>query len=764
MNPEIWRYVFDAIEDLAFLHDMQFRILHANRAYCREAGVTEAEALGKPYWEVFPPGTGPLPGCKDAASRKGGDGGQEEVHVGAKLFLSKSYTVRDDKGKLLHSLHLLSDITAQRRAKAALTESEQHLRSATETARDAIITIAAESGTVTAWNPAAEAMFGYGKEEAIGRGVHEFLPPARFREAATKGMAHFATTGEGEAIGKTLELAALHKDGTEFPIELSLSAMQVNGKWYATGITRDISERKQVETALRDSESQLQAVVEGLTEGLAVSDLDGQVLHFNRAALDMHGFATLDECRQHLNEFADTFELSAMDGTVWPVDQWPLARILRGESLRDLGVRVRNIKAGWQKIFSYGGSLVLDAEGHSLMAVVTLSDISERKQAELHLARLNRMYRTISHCNQALVHTGDELELAREICRVLVEEGSFSTAWVGYAETGDAKRILPVAVAGGELSEIAAMNLSWDDNEQGHGPTGTAIRTGNIMVSHDILNDSLWAPWREQAMQRGYAAAAAFPLQVNGQVLGALDIYSAEDDVFAPDMLELLTELAGDLAFGIGNFRAQAERMGILEKLEHSLDHAVTAIAATVEMRDPYTAGHQRRVAKLAAAIAIEMGLPVNRVQGLHMACVVHDIGKIHVPAEILSSPAKLSDAEFEIIKTHPLAGWEILKGIDFPWPVAEMVYQHHEKLDGSGYPRGLKGDEILLEARILAVADVVEAMTSHRPYRPGFGVFRALQEISRNKGKLYDTAAAEACLRVFMENDYEWEAKVPHA
>lgn len=138
------------------------------------------------------------------------------------------------------------------------------------------------------------------------------------------------------------------------------------------------------------------------------------------------------------------------------------------------------------------------------------------------------------------------------------------------------------------------------------------------------------------------------------------------------------------------------------------------------------------------------------------MACVVHDIGKIHVPAEILANPGKLTNAEFDIIKTHCLAGYEVLKEIDFAWPVAEIVYQHHEKLDGSGYPRGLKGDEILLEARILTVADVVEAMWSHRPYRPGFGIFPALQEISRNKGKLFDPRAVEACIRVFMEQSYE--------
>jgi putative nucleotidyltransferase with HDIG domain len=328
---------------------------------------------------------------------------------------------------------------------------------------------------------------------------------------------------------------------------------------------------------------------------------------------------------------------------------------------------------------------------------------------------------------------------------------------VGYAETGDAKRILPVAVAGTEQSEIAAMNLTWEDNEPGHEPTGIAVRTGNIVVSQDILNDPLWAPWHEQAIQRGYAAAATFPLKANDRVLGALDIYSAEADAFAPDMLDLLAEMADDIAFGISNLRSRAERVGMLEKIELSLDHAVTAIAAMVEMRDPYTAGHQRRVAKLAAAIATEMGLPDDQVQGLHMACVVHDIGKIRVPTEILVNPNKLTDAEFGIIKTHPSVGWEILKGIDFLWPVAEAVYQHHERLDGSGYPRGLKGDEILLEARILAVADVVEAMNSHRPYRPGLGVSPALQEISSNKGKLYDAAAVDACERVFEKKNFEW-------
>jgi len=248
MSPEIWRYVFDTIEDPAFLHDAQFRVMLANRAYCRAAGVTEAQALGKPYWEVFPRGTGPMPGCKDAIIGKGHDGSQEEANVGGKLFFSRGYTVRAAQDKPLYALHVLSDITAQRQAEATLAGSEERSRRATETARDAIIIIDGESGAVTAWNPAVEVMFGYDKEEVIGRVLHEIITPPRFRAVATKAMAHFSTTGEGAAIDQTLELVALHKNGTEFPIELSLSATQIGGKWQATGIVRDISERKKADS------------------------------------------------------------------------------------------------------------------------------------------------------------------------------------------------------------------------------------------------------------------------------------------------------------------------------------------------------------------------------------------------------------------------------------------------------------------------------------------------------------------------------------
>jgi len=177
-----------------------------------------------------------------------------------------------------------------------------------------------------------------------------------------------------------------------------------------------------------------------------------------------------------------------------------------------------------------------------------------------------------------------------------------------------------------------------------------------------------------------------------------------------------------------------------------------------METRDPYTSGHQRRVADLARTIALEMRLSETQVDSIRIAGVLHDIGKMTVPAEILSKPGRLNEFEFNIIKQHPEVGNHILKDIDFPWPIAKIVLQHHEKMNGSGYPSGTKGEEILIEARILAVADVVEAMSSHRPYRPALGIEKALEEITKNKGILFDTDVVDACVALFQEHRYSFK------
>lgn len=207
--------------------------------------------------------------------------------------------------------------------------------------------------------------------------------------------------------------------------------------------------------------------------------------------------------------------------------------------------------------------------------------------------------------------------------------------------------------------------------------------------------------------------------------------------------------------------RAQVELSRSHERLRKTMGAVIQAISLTIEKRDPYTAGHQRRVAKLCRAIATEMGLAWGRIQGLRMAAAIHDLGKINVPAAILNKPGPMSEYEMAIIRQHPQTAYEILKGLQFPWPLAETIYQHHERLDGSGYPRGLKGDAIILEARILGVADVVESIYSFRPYRPGRGPQAAREELRRGRGILYDADVVDICEALIYKKGFDFETKV---
>ena len=198
------------------------------------------------------------------------------------------------------------------------------------------------------------------------------------------------------------------------------------------------------------------------------------------------------------------------------------------------------------------------------------------------------------------------------------------------------------------------------------------------------------------------------------------------------------------------------------EKLRRAMRGTIYAMALAVEVRDPYTAGHQRKVADLACAIAREMGLSEDQIEGISLAGAIHDVGRIYIPVEILSKPSRLTDIEFSIVKTHPKAGYDILKMVEFPWPIAQIVLQHHERMDGSGYPEGLSGKDIMLEARVLAAADVIDAMASPRPYRSARSIDKALEEISQDKGVLYDPEVVDACLKLFAEkSNKELEKRV---
>jgi len=296
---------------------------------------------------------------------------------------------------------------------------------------------------------------------------------------------------------------------------------------------------------------------------------------------------------------------------------------------------------------------------------------------------------------------------------------------------------------------------------------------GRMTIKHDLyelagplLSRPVCHFWQKLRDSKTFLS---IPLQSKGKLVGNIFASTPREEISEADKAVIMT-FANQAAMAIENARlhqrfqqelterkrVEVELQDSLRRLRTALEGTIRAIALTVETRDPYTAGHQRRVADLARAIATKMGLPKDQIDGIRMAGAIHDIGKVSIPGEILSKPGRLTDIEFNLIKTHPQIGYEILKSIDFPWPVAQIVLQHHERINGSGYPAGLTGEEILLEARILGVADVVEAMSSHRPYRSALGIDKALEEISRNKGILYDPDVVNACLELLTKNGFK--------
>lgn len=440
-----WRTVFDAVRDPIFVHDAEFRLTRVNQAYAELAGMPIKAVLGRPYWEIFPKMDGPSKGCdviENIAATHGAECDEIRLKDG-RVFQSRAFVMQDRQ-----VIHILRDVTCQKRALQALMESEEKLRVISDYAQDGIIVLDDE-GLIRFWNPAAEKIYGYKAVEVLGQPLHDLIVDAGQLTSFKKGLPEFRKTGDGPMIGTVVKLAGRRKDGSTIVAEHSISAVNIQGRWHAIGLVRDITER------------------------------------------------------------------------------------------------------------------------HSM-----------------------------------------------------------------------------------------------------------------------------------EAMQARH-----------------------------------------------------------VEQMTQSLRNTVLALVRTLEKRDPYTAGHEQRVAELSCAIAREMGLSDHQVEGIHFGALIHDIGKVYIPFEILNRPGRLTQEEFSLIKTHPVVGHEIIADIDFPWPIADMILQHHERMDGTGYPAGLRGNDIILEARIIAVADAVEAMSAHRPYRPSLGIDKALHEVAAMRGTILDVSAVDACLKLFTESRFQFGA-----
>lgn len=365
----------------------------------------------------------------------------------------------------------------------------------------------------------------------------------------------------------------------------------------------------------------------------------------------------------------------------------------------------------------------------------------------------------LSAAAAALARSDSTDMLIKEVCAAIASQGPYLLAWVGRADNDQEKTITVLGGAGSALAYIENIVVSWSENHaSGLGPAGLTIRTGRTSVMEDSELDSGFLIWRELAKKFGIRSAIGCPIPDGlGHPFGVLMVYSKLPNAFGPSEIQLFESMAHEISFGLRSIERQRkldeqihQKELTQERLAASLKATIEAMSRTMEWRDPYTAGHQKRVALISVAIAKKLGLNNEQIEALYMAAMVHDLGKVAVPAEILTKPTRLTDLEMQMVQGHAESGYQILKDIPFPYPIAEMVYQHHERLDGSGYPRALKDDAICLEARILAVADTIEAMATHRPYRPGRGLDVAIKEVMAEAGSKLDQQIANAAFELY--------------
>jgi len=774
-----WMAALDVVDDPIFLHDKQFRILRCNKAYQQRAGISFEQIIGQPYYEIFPKTGAPLPCCLRAMEKE-----EEEVTVGEAIYRSRAFSIHDEQGAHLYSVHTLEDITERRHQEertAALLELSESVETLDEKtllqwgldtvqrltdSRIGFLHFVSENQNeieLVTWSKDTLAHYclaAFDRHYPVSAAgiwadcirlkqvvVNDYAAEPG-KKGLPEGHAHLqrfisVPVFEGTQVRMIVGVGNAAKDYDEHNVETV--------KLFSYDLYR-IVQRKRAEAQLKNSEERHRQIIQTSMDGFWVADTKGRILDVNDAYCQLTGYAREELVNMHIAD------LEAKES---PEETAQHIREIMTKGHAHFETRHRR-KDG--QLLDIEASVVHRPDLEDGYFFVFLHDITERKQAEAAIQHANRALATLSAVNSSLVRAASEDELLQSICQSIVQQRGYQLAWVGYAQHDENKSVRIMARAGHDEGYLDAMQLTWAETEHGMGPSGRAVRNGKTQLCQDIANDPLYRPWRDEALKRGYAANIALPLD-NGEVFGVLNVYAAEANAFAADEITLLEEMAGDLAFGVRSLHVRHERdlaqnkvQQQLAQLQDSLEDTMRAIAAIVEMRDTYTAGHQVRVADLAAAIAKQMGLTEEQAHAIHLAGTVHDLGKIQIPAEILSKPGKITDIEYSLIKIHPQAGYDILKGIDFPWPIAQMVLQHHERLDGSGYPQGLKGDAILLEARILAVADVVEAISAHRPYRAGLGIDVALEEVTKNREIFYDPQAVDACVALFREQGYSFK------
>ena len=512
--------------------------------------------------------------------------------------------------------------------------------------------------------------------------------------------------------------------------------------------------RHTMQKRFKESERWFATTLKSIGDAVIATNTEGRITFMNPVAELLTGWKQTEALGRDLGE---VFSVRDQDGCI--LIKNPVAKVLEEAVVVDLRNNLLFGKEGTTLIVDDSAAPIVDDDGNILGAVLVFRDVTEGRRAEEKRTKLNSLLMAVRSMNESLLRMKSEPELFQQICESLANVVNFKLVTISLLDK-DRCEIKPVAYAGAEEGFLTLCTFTWDELAEGRGPVGRAITTGAPAVVNNTQQDPSYEAWRSEALRRGFKSTIALPLVNNGEVMGSLDVHSGEKDAFGPEEIEFLMEAAGDITVALKSLRLERELETSLAGMKKVLGETVEAIACMSEMRDPYTAGHQRRVAQLASAVAKEMGMSDDQIEGIRVSGFLHDVGKIVVPAEILSKPGRINNAELNLIKTHSSVGYEILRLLEFPWPVAKAVLQHHERRDGSGYPEGLTGEALTVEAEILAVADVVESMASRRPYREGVGIEKALNEISEGKGTLYNPQVVDACLVLFREKGFQFDER----
>jgi PAS domain S-box-containing protein/putative nucleotidyltransferase with HDIG domain len=706
------------------------------------------------------------------------------TRTGPGCFQVKFQRMHDDRNNFQGTIVILNDLTELQKNAEDLRESEERFRLLFNSSNDAVFVhppvTGDQAGAFVEVNDKACQFLGYTREELLNLSPLDLGDPEiqdRFVAIREELLA------EKQVLFETVHVA---KGGNRIPVEINARLFTYHGRPMVLSIVRDISRRQQAEMEVR----RLASFPELNSNPIVEVDAAGAITYYNPATLKA-GFPALE--------------------ALLPPDLGELMQAAAAGGERHCYREVRINEVLYAEDISFPEQI----PGARIYATDITSHRRMEEQLELKgrlldsatdLVYLCELDGTLVYCNESVcTHLGygrEELmsqklpalltpEYARRFAdqvKILLGQGEaiFESAYrrkdgsVMPVEVN--ARLLPldgrtfILNGSRDISERQAAAAALLAAAQKWRNTFDAIKDAVFLLDHEsriiqankALADLVQRPFSEiigrpcwEVLHHADHYLADCPLvrmreshRRETQVLPAGERWlKAAVDPILNDEGEV-TAVVHTIIDITDTVRYEADLSHSLEKLQRTLAGTVSALASTVETRDPYTAGHQREVANLASALAQELSFTPDQVEGMRVIGFLHDIGKIAIPAEILSKPGKINAMEFNLIKDHPQVGYDILKAIEFPWPLAQAVLQHHERLDGSGYPRGIKDGDIIPEARILMVADVVAAMASHRPYRPARGIEKALEEITRNKGTLYDPGVVEACIRIFSQKD----------